>query len=202
MDLFKKGQKLTLFFPKDSNIVEMTCSVEEVLDDRLILNPPQYFMRYIEHLQVGNTLTAKAFSRLGTIDFNTVIINSPLEDTFAIEADPNAVRLTPGDELPVIEAIEPIDIIKEDGVIKLKTFEISTEYMKFYSDDPFQLNESFDCNLNLPKDYGIIKFRATISEIDPVYDNEYTIRYFNITEDDRQTLLYYMYMYSNTINQE
>ena len=65
MDLFSEGQKLTLFFKKDSNMVEMTCAIEQVFDDRLSLLLPQYFMRYIDFLQVGAQLTAKAFSKLG-----------------------------------------------------------------------------------------------------------------------------------------
>ena len=47
---------------KDSNFVEMTCSIESIKDDRLVLNLPQYFMRYIDFLQVGSKMTAKAFS--------------------------------------------------------------------------------------------------------------------------------------------
>lgn len=202
MDLIKEGQKLTLYFQKGSYMVEMSCAIEEVFEDRLVLNLPQYFMRYIEYLQVGKSLTAKVFTKLGTIDFNTVVITSPLEDAFSIEIDPSAMMLTPGNEIPVIEAIEPIDIIRESGVVKLKTFKISTEYLKFYSDISFNVDEIIDCSLNLPKDYGIIKFRAIVSEIDPVYDNEYTIKYLNLTEDDIQTLLYYMYMYSSTTDQD
>ena len=48
------------------------------------------------------------------------------------------------------------------------------------------------------KDYGTIKFKATITDADPVYDNEFTAVYSNMTEDDRQALLYYMYIYSNS----
>ncbi len=202
MDLIKKGQKLTLFFQKSSYMVEMTCTVEEVFEDRLVLNLPQYFMRYVEYLQVGHEVTAKAFSKLGTIDFNAMIITSPLEEAFSIEMDPNAMKLTPGSEIPVVDAIEPIDVIRDSGVVKLKTFKISTEYLKFYSDENFNVDEFVDCSLNLPKDYGIIKFRAMVSEVDPVFDNEYTIRYLNLTEDDIQTLLYYMYMYSSTTEQD
>ncbi len=202
MDLLKEGQKLTIFFQKGGNMVEMTCLVVEVLFDRVILNPPQYFMRYINYLQAGQKIMAKAFSKFGTVDFNTIIITSPLEDVFSIELDMNSLRLTPSEEMPVIEAVEPINVIKDDGVIKLKTFEIATEYLKFYSDVKFNLDEYFDCILNLPDDYGIIKFKATVSEIDPVYDNEYTVTYSNMTENDRQTLLYYMYMYSNIADQE
>ena len=52
------------------------------------------------------------------------------------------------------------------------------------------------------KNYGIISFNATITEIDPVYDNEYKVSYSQMTEHDRQLLLYYMYIYSNNIDQE
>ena len=78
MDLLLEGQKINLYFQKDSNIVEMVCSIEKVFDDRLEIVLPQYFMRYIEYLQAGRKITAKVFSKLGTIDFNSVIITSPL----------------------------------------------------------------------------------------------------------------------------
>ena len=81
-----------------------------------------------------------------------------------------------------------------------KTFEITTEYMKFYSDVKFKVEEEIECSLILPKDYGIISFKATIFEIDPIYDNEYTAVFMTMSEHDRQALLYYMYMYSNDIN--
>ena len=89
MNLFLEGQKITLYFQKASNMVEMTCSIDKVMDDRLDLILPQYFMRYVEFLNVGNKVTAKAFSKFGTIDFNTIIISSPLEDTFTINPSYN-----------------------------------------------------------------------------------------------------------------
>lgn len=196
MDLFTEGQKLTLFFVKENSMVEMICSVDKVFDDRLELILPQYFMRYINHLQVGNKLTAKAFSKLGTVDFNTIIISSPLEEAFVIELDYNSVRLTTGDQIPVIRAVEHLEIINEGSILRLKTFEISTDYIKFTSDKKLQIGDSIDCVLNLPKDYGIINFKATISDIDPIYENEYTAVYVTMTEAARQTLLYYMYMYT------
>lgn len=200
MDLFNEGQKIALFFQKNSNMVEMTCTVEKVFSDRLDLMLPQYFMRYIENLQVGNSLTAKAFSKLGTIDFNTVIISSPLEDTFTIEMDYNSIALTPGSELPVIKAVETLEIIKAENTLNVKTFEISTEFLKFTSDKKFSVNEIINGTLILPKDYGIINFKALITENDAIYDNEYTAHYEMMTEKDRQALLYYMYMYSKDSN--
>ena len=196
MDLFNEEQKIALSFIKDNMMVEMVCSIDKIYEDRLSLNLPQYFMRYINYLQVGNRVTAKVFSKLGTIDFNTVIITSPLEDAFFIELDYNSLKLTPSNEIPVINATESLTIIKNSEVFNLKTLEISTDYIKFYSDKKFNLEEAVDCNINLSNNYGTIKFKATISGIDEVYDNEYTASFTTMTENDRQTLLYYMYMYT------
>ena len=197
MDLFNEGQKVSIFFRKDDKLVEMTCSIDTVYDDRLVLSLPQYFMRYIEHLQVGNEIMAKAFSKFGTIDFNSVIISSPLEDEFSVELDYNSINLTKSEEIPVINAIEDIEIKDNTGSYMLKTFELSTEYIKFYSDHKFEINSYIDCSINLPKDCGIISFKAIVSEIDATYKNEYTAQIETMVEADRQTLLYYMYIYNS-----
>ena len=200
MDLFIEGQKLTLFFQKNQNMVEMTCEIEAIYDDRLDLILPKYFMRYVECLDVGTTVTAKAFSKLGTIDFNTIIISSPLEEQFSIELDLNSIKLTSNKDLPVIKAIEVIEILNPLGNIKLKTFEISTEYIKFYTNEHLNKGDIFEGKLILPKDYGIINFKAEVSEIDPIYDNEITASFITMIEKDRQTLLYYMYLYNKDID--
>ena len=202
MDLLMEGQKLTLFFQKNNNIVEMSCIIEKVHDDRLDLALPQYFMRYIEFLQVGKKLTAKVFSKLGTIDFITVVIHSPFEETFTIEMDYNSMKLNPGENMPVVNAIEWLNFKLEGEVYCLKTFALSTEYLKFYCEKKIPLNVSVDAFLNLPKDYGIINFRATIEERDVVYNNEYKMVYSTMSEVDKQSLLYYMYMYSKDTDWE
>ena len=199
MDLIRVGNKIALYFQKDNNIVEMICTVESVYNDRLVLNPPQYFMRYVEFLQVGSELTAKIFSKLGTIDFNTIVISSPLEDTFEIELDYNSIKLTENPEIPVISAVESMEIKRNNDTYKVKTFEISTIYFRFTSDKNFVIGETLEFTIYLPKDYGIINFKGKITEIDPVYDNEFTANYLTISESDRQNLLYYMYMYSTDV---
>ena len=198
MDLIKSGQKISIYFQKEEKLVEISCKITEVFEDRIVVELPQYFMRYIEFLNVGHALTAKVFSKIGTIDFNTIIISSPLEDDFMIEYDKNAIKLTPTEEIPSVEAIENLDIKTSDGaLLKERTFVLSTEYLKFYSDNAFKVNDIFEGELLLPKNYGIIKFTGIITDVDPVYDNEFTASYSNMTEDDRQALLYYMYLYSN-----
>ena len=199
MDLFKIGQKLSLFIEDGNKLIEIRSTISGLLEDRMVVELPQYFMRYINFLQVGCKLTVKVFSKMGTVDFNTVVIASPLEDNFCIEMDYNAMKLTPSEEMPVVDAMEPMVIrAGEENETSVKTFELATEHVKFYSDNKLNIDDSFNCELILPKDYGTIKFKATITEVDPVYDNEYTAVYSNMTEDDRQALLYYMYLYANS----
>lgn len=198
MDLLKPNQKLSLNFQKEENLVEIICTISKILEDRLVIDLPPYFMRYIEYLEVGSKLTVKVFSKLGTIDFNTVVISSPLEEEdFSVEFDEEAMKLTPGSDIPTINAIETLNIKDLDIVTTVKTFEISTDNIKFYSDKIFKLDENIECDLILPKNYGTISFRAVISDIDEVFDNEYTATYITMTESDRQMLLYYMYVYAS-----
>jgi len=202
MELFRIGQKLSIFFEKDGKIVEISCILQKFFDDRLVIELPPYFMRYINFLEVGNRLTVKVFSKIGTLDFNTVIISSPLEDEFAVELDYNAIKLTEGGDIPVISAVETMILKNGEEQYTVKTFEISTEFIKFYSNKKFSVGDNIDCELVLPNTYGIIKFKGDITEVDTVYDNEYTLTFYNMNEDDRQTLLYYMYVYENTSGQE
>ena len=95
-------------------------------------------------------------------------------------------------------AVETLNITMGEKFFKVSTFEIATEYLKFYCDYEFKLDDTFDCELILPKKCGIISFKGTVTYIDPVYDNEYQISYSNMVDEDRQTLLYYMYLYSNS----
>ena len=107
------------------------------------------------------------------------------------------MKLTQSEEIPLINAVETLNIKYGEDSVNAKTFEIATEFIKFYSDKIFKENDLLDCALILPKDYGTIYFKATLTEVDAIYENEYTISDFCMTEDDRQTLLYYMYVYSN-----
>lgn len=200
MDLLKPGQRISLFFPKEENLVEMSCSITNVKDDRIVIELPPYFMRYIEFLDVGARLTAKAFSKVGTVDFNTVVISSPLEEEFSVELDYNAMRFTASEDMPSIKAIEILNIKSGESSTVAKTIEITAESLKFYSETEFVQDAICSCELILPEDYGIINFTAIVTDVDPVYENEYTITYSMMTEDNRQTLLYYMYVYNTDGN--
>lgn len=202
MNLIQPGQKLSINIEKNATIVELLCTVKEVFDDRITIELPQYFMRYIECFDVGKHLTVKVFSELGTIDFNTIVITSPLEEDFTVELDYNAIKLTPDDEMAPVEAIEKIILKKNEEIIKAETLDLTPEKMRITSSIQLNLEENYDCELILPEDYGTINFKVTVIKQDKVYDDEYTLACYAMSDSDRQTLLYYMYMYVNNLSQQ
>ena len=142
MELIHSGQKISINIQKNDRIVEIIGTINEVMDDRLVVDLPQYFMRYIEYLEVGKPLTVKIFSKMGTIDFNTVVIFSPLEAAFTIELDYNALRLTPDEQVPAIEAMETLKVTRaNNSVLTLKTTNISIEKIVCLSSEPMETEE-------------------------------------------------------------
>ena len=202
MELIQSGQKLSINIAINNKLVEMICTINEVFDDRIDIELPQYFMRYVEYLDVGKPLTIKIFSKIGTIDFNTVVISSPLEDKFTVELDYNAIKLTEDENIQVVNAILQMNMTQGDETHVVKTLDISTEHIRLESNDKLNLEENYDCELFLPDDYGIINFKATVIQNDIIYDNEYSISCYAMSEENRQTLLYFMYMYTNSYNQQ
>ena len=197
MDILQTGQKLSINFQKEEVLVEITALIDKIYDDRVVIDLPSYFMRYIDYLEAGKSVTVKVFSKIGTIDFNAIIITSPLEEEFSVELDYNAMKMTPADEIPAIKAVETLQCKNDNTESIVKTFEISTNFIKFYSDKPFELEESFKCSLILPSKYGTISFTGIVIEVDEIYTNEYKMSITSMSQDDRQLLLYYMYVYSN-----
>jgi len=198
MDLLNIGQKVTLSFVKENKIVEVISVISDIYSDRMTVDLPTYFMRYIQYLSVGSRLTAKVFSKIGTLNFNSIILKSPLEGDFTIELDRNSIKIEPADEIPPINAIETLYIKKsgEEDELVCNTFEISMNGVKFNSNTELKVNSEVACRLDLPENIGIISFTALIKERSLLYDSEYTAIYMTVTEEVRENLLYYMYMYS------
>lgn len=194
MELMNVGQNVALFLKKDLSFVEILCKIEQVFEDRLVLALPKYFMRYIELLQVGCKLTAKVISPFGTLDFNSVVISSPLEENFSIEFDKNAYNLSPNGEKQSLQVFDDIEIKYSGKTLHLKTLEISPTEIIFSSKEKFKVDDIIEASIYLPNNYGIIKFKGIISDFDKSYPDEYTAKYISMDEQNRKLLLYYIYM--------
>lgn len=195
MSLVREGQKLNLIFSKDNKTVEITCVISEVLYDRLIVELPKSFMRYINHLATGCEVSVRVFSTVGLLAFNSIIINGGLEDIFSIEYDEDFVRMEPyADSQPVEEILEmTIKDVKNAVTFSAKSIEIGAKGVKFLCESQLDLETVYDFVLMTDEEYGNIEFSGLINSVDPVFTNEYVMSYTKISGNDRQNILRFIY---------
>ena len=195
MSLVREGQKLNLIFSKDYKTVEITCVITEVLYDRLMLELPKSFMRYINYLSTGCEVSVRVFSTVGLLAFNSVIINGGLEDIFSIEYDEELVRMEPyADSDPVEEILEmKIKDVKNAISHSAKSIEIGARGVKFICESQLDLETVYDFVLMTDEEYGNIEFSGLINSVDPVFTNEYVMSYTKISGNDRQNILRFIY---------
>ena len=194
MNLVREGQKLNLIFNKGDKTVEITCVVASVEFDRLIVELPKSFMRYIEFLGTGCEVSVRVFSTAGILAFNSIIINGGLEDYFSIEYDSNAVRMEPYTESPSVEEILELIIKDKSGkVYQAKTIEIGTKGLKFVCENKLELETIYDFTLLTNEEFGNIEFTGLINSFDQVFPEEYVMSYTKISGADRQNILRFIY---------
>ncbi len=195
MSLVREGQKLNLIFSKDNKTVEITCVISEVLYDRLIVELPKSFMRYINYLATGCEVSVRVFSTVGLLAFNSIIINGGLEDIFSIEYDESIVRMEPyADSQPVEEILEmTIKDVKNALSYSAKSIEIGAKGVKFLCESQLNLETVYDFVLMTDEEYGNIEFSGLINSVDPVFTNEYIMSYTKISGNDRQNILRFIY---------
>ncbi len=194
MNLVREGQKLNLIFNKEDKTVEITCVIASVEFDRLIVELPKSFMRYIEFLATGCEVSVRVFSTAGILAFNSIIINGGLEDFFSIEYDENAVQMEPYTESPSVEEILELIIKDKSGkVYQAKTIEIGTKGLKFVCESKLELETIYDFTLLTNEEFGNIEFTGLINSYDEVFPEEYVMSYTKISGVDRQNILRFIY---------
>ena len=195
MNLVREGQKLNLIFNKGEKTVEITCVVSKVFYDRLVVDLPKSFMRYIEHLTSGCEVSVRVFSTAGLIAFNSVIINGGLEEQFTIEYDEDFVSMEHYSESPSVEEILEMTIkdLSEPAMISAKTIEIGTKGMRFVSSSKLNIGSVYDFVLNIGEEFGTIEFSGLINSNDEVFPEEYEMSYTKISGEDRQNILRFIY---------
>lgn len=195
MNLVREGQKLNLIFNKGEKTVEITCVVSEVFYDRIVVDLPKSFMRYIEHLTSGCEVSVRVFSTAGLIAFNSVIINGGLEEQFTIEYDEDFVSMEHYSESPSVEEIVEMSIKEQNtpNLIFAKTIEIGTKGMKFVSSSKLEIGSVYDFEINIGEEFGTIEFSGLINSNDEVFPEEYEMSYTKISGEDRQNILRFIY---------
>ena len=188
MGLIQVNQKAKIIFEADGHSIELDCTVDEVLFDRLRVVFTKSFMRYLDYLEVGNEILVKVFALQGIIQFHSMVIASPMEKYFEIEYDEDAINL----EMDYSSKIDKLDnlIIKRPllGDISTKIVNMDYTWVSFCTVTPLNINSTFDFIVTIEEHELYFKGKV-VSETD---DNCYKIQIIEMPEDNKQ--IYYGFL--------
>ena len=188
MGLVQINQKAKIIFDSEGHSVELDCTVDEVLFDRIRLVFTKSFMRYLNALEPGNELLIKVFAPQGVIQFHSMVISSPLEKFFEIEYDEDAINL----EMDYSSKIDNLDnlIIKRPllGDISTKIINMDVTWLSFCTVTPLNLNSTFDFIITLDNEEIMFKGRL----VGEVTENCYKAQIIEMSGHDKK--IYFQFL--------
>jgi len=188
MGLVQINQKAKIIFDSEGHSVELDCTVDEVLFDRIRLVFTKSFMRYLNALEPGNELLIKVFAPQGVIQFHSMVISSPLEKFFEIEYDEDAINL----EMDYSSKIDNLDnlIIKRPllGDISTKIINMDVTWLSFCTVTPLNLNSTFDFIITLDNEEILFKGRL----VGEVAENCYKAQIIEMSGHDKK--IYFQFL--------
>lgn len=188
MGLVQINQKAKIIFDSEGHSVELDCTVDDVLFDRIRLVFVKSFMRYLDYLDVGNELLIKVFAPQGIIQFHSMVISSPMEKYFEIEYDEDAINL----EMDYSAKIDKLDnlIIKRPllGNISTKIISMDKTWLSFCTVTPLNVNSTFDFVMTL--DNEEVSFKGKI--VNETDENTFKVQILEISKHDKD--VYYNFL--------
>lgn len=186
----KVDQKAKISFKMDEDSEkEFECRVKEVQKDRLSLEFPKEILEFADYLEEGSELPIKIFTPTGVNMFDTIVINSPLEDDFVIEYVENSTKIqrreysrVPIDAKVIISRADKVNIVT-------RTIDISGGGIRFFSKDRFVPGEQAGIFLYLPYEPSSIRGEGVIIYKEYPVENEYVLLFTNIDEKERERII-------------
>jgi len=195
MGLVQVLQKAKIIFDSDGHKVELDCTVDEVLFDRIRLVFTKSFMRYLNALEPGNELLIKVFAPQGVIQFHSMVISSPLEKFFEIEYDEDAINL----EMDYSAKIDNLDnlIIKRPllGDISTKIINMDATWLSFCTVTPLNLNSTFDFIITIDNEEIMFKGKL-VAEVE---ENCFKAQIVEISQHDKSVYFGFLEKLRGTI---
>lgn len=192
MSLFQENQKAKIIFGADNKIVEMDCYIEKIYYDRIKLGLPKAADRYTPYLKVGNDITINVFSHVGVVVQDSIILTSPLEKSFTIEYDMDAVRIENRRRNKRFSANCDIIIFRPLlGNIETQLIDISTRGLRYYSDIPLEAGSEYDCKVLLKPTDAKILFKGKVLDNKGLPMGVYRMLIYKIAYKDKYVLLDY-----------
>lgn len=185
-----QNQKATLTFKLDDNTrKEVNCIIKEVQNDRISLVFPEDMMVYADYFSESAEMPVKIYTPSGLKTFETIIINSPLEDDFVIEFSEDIVdiqrRAYPRASLDTKIIIER----NERDNIVTKTLDIGGGGIRFSCNGNLYPNEEIGILLYLPFHIHSTKAKGIILQKEYLPNDECVLVFTKIADQDRNKII-------------
>lgn len=189
MSEIKENQKAVLTFKLDDDSEkEISCIVKEVQKDRISLTFPEDMLIYADYFGESTEVPVRICTPNGVKVFETIVINSPLEDEFVIEfgQETKDIQRRKYKRAPMKTKVI---INREDNNIVTQTMDLSGGGIRFSFDGEFYPNEEVGVMLYLPFQIRSIKAKGTIIEKEYLPKNECVVVFTKIENQDREKII-------------
>lgn len=188
-DISENQKAILTFKLDDSTKREVNCIIKEVQNDRISLIFPDEMMVYADYFAESAEMPVKIYTPSGLKTFETIVINSPLENEFVIEFSENIVdiqrRAYPRASIDTKIIIER----NERDNIVTKTLDIGGGGIRFSCNGNLYPNEEVGILLYLPFQIHSTKAKGVILQKEYLPKNECILVFTKIEDKDRNKII-------------
>ena len=190
MGEIREGQKIKLSIKvADNSEKEFDCLIKEVFKDRLSLKFSDEIFDYTDFLEEGVELPVKIFTPSGVKVFDTIILNSPLEEDFVIEYVESTTQIQRRDYTRVSLGTKVIIEREDFENIVTHTIDISGGGLRIFYNGSFYPEEYVNILLYLPLETHSIKAKGTIIQNEYIPEHEHVLFFTEIDERERDKIV-------------
>lgn len=188
MDELQTGEKVILtILDKNGKLYDTESKIQAFYKDRIAVEKTEDILNHKECLEEGEDVNVKIFTPVGVILFNSIVLNSPLEDEFVveyIETSPQVQRR----EYARVPIVAKVLIERSEENIVTKTINISGGGLRFFYEGTFEKDEQVKVCLYLP-DLKMIKAKAKMIYNPNLPENNHVLNFEEIEETDRENII-------------
>ncbi|MBQ3311647.1 PilZ domain-containing protein [bacterium] len=184
------NEKAQIFFDGENDIeMELDCIIKNIFNDRLELEYPSDAPSTLkQYLCEGTPIDVKVFTPVGLVAFDSVVINSPEEESFVIEyAEDAAVIQRRNYSRYSLKTKLELESRKE--VFVASTIDISGGGIKFFSSEDLEPEQAVKGKLYLRNFNTPAIFEGEILDNPSLQPDEYTLAFTNIDEKERDKII-------------
>ncbi|HSA06654.1 MAG TPA: PilZ domain-containing protein [Candidatus Gastranaerophilales bacterium] len=184
-----KGQKIKINFNTPlRNDVSITCEIKECKNDRISLVFPKEQQDFIKDLPEGKEIEVVIYTNSGIFAFESIIINSPLEQDFVIELPDEKKKIQRRDYIRTPINLKLV-LNREDMNYETRTINVGGGGIRFVSKEKPNINDLWKFMLVLPEGKTISGLGKVLYTLLQGSVNASVITFTDITETERNRLI-------------